>query len=139
MISQLIKKAEFWLDNIEDKSDQRKIKSLINNPEELEDSFYRNLDFGTGGMRGVMGVGSNRINKYTVSRACLGIVRFLLGNLNLKKKERPCIAIAYDSRNKSEFFAKLAAKVFYLNNIEVEIFEELKPTPMLSFLVIEKI
>ena len=86
MISQLIKKAEFWLDNLEDKSDQRKIKSLINKPEELEDSFYRNLDFGTGGMRGVMGIGSNRINKYTVSRACLGIVKFLLRNLNLKKK-----------------------------------------------------
>ena len=138
MISQLIKKAEFWLDNLEDKSDQRKIKSLINKPEELEDSFYRNLDFGTGGMRGVMGIGSNRINKYTVSRACLGIVAFLSRNLNLKKKERPCIAIAYDSRNKSDFFAKLAAKVFNLNNIEVEIFEELKPTPMLSFLVIKK-
>ena len=138
MISQLIKKAEFWLDNLEDESDQNKIKSLINKPEELEDSFYRNLDFGTGGMRGIMGIGSNRINKYTVSRACLGIVRFLLRNSNLKKGERPCIAIAYDSRNKSEIFAKLAAKVFYLNNIEVEIFEELKPTPMLSFLVIKK-
>ena len=138
MISQLIKKAEFWLDNIEDESDQNKIKSLINKPEELEDSFYRNLDFGTGGMRGIMGIGSNRINKYTVSRACLGIVRFLLRNSNLKKGERTCIAIAYDSRNKSEIFAKLAAKVFYLNNIEVEIFEELKPTPMLSFLVIKK-
>lgn len=113
------------------------IKSTIadlqkNNPDELADAFYRNLEFGTGGLRGLMGVGTNRVNKYTIGMATQGFANYLkktYGNEEIK------IAIAHDSRNNSRFFAETTANVFAANGIKVFLFEALRPTPELSFAI----
>ena len=106
----------------------------IKDEKEIEDRFYKDLEFGTGGLRGIMGAGSNRMNKYTVARASLGLANYF----NSKKKdgataEKCKIAIAYDSRNNSEFFAKTAAVVYANNGFEVYLFDRLVPVPVLSF------
>jgi len=97
----------------------------------MEDAFYRNLEFGTGGLRGVIGVGTNRMNKYTVAKASQGLADYVSKRYPLKKK----IAIAYDSRNQSDVFSKISAGVFAENGIHVYIYPELMPAPMLSFAV----
>lgn len=102
------------------------------NPDELADAFYRNLEFGTGGLRGIMGVGTNRINKYTIGMATQGFANYLkktYGNEEVK------VAIAHDSRNNSRFFAETTAHVFAANGIKVYLFEALRPTPELSFAI----
>lgn len=102
------------------------------NPDELADAFYRNLEFGTGGLRGIMGVGTNRINKYTIGMATQGFTNYLkktYGNEQIK------VAIAHDSRNNSRFFAETTAHVFAANGIKVYLFEALRPTPELSFAI----
>ena len=129
--SELLNKVNNWLTDPFDQDTQNTIQSLlITNPKELEESFYKNLEFGTGGMRGVMGVGTNRINKYTLGKNTQGLSNYLhqaFPNENLK------VAIAYDCRHNSKPFAKLVADVFSANNIEVFLFEDLRPTPELSF------
>lgn len=103
-----------------------------NNTDELADSFYKNLEFGTGGLRGIMGVGTNRINKYTIGMATQGFANYLkktYGNEEIK------VAIAHDSRNNSRFFAETTANVFGANGIKVFLFEALRPTPELSFAI----
>ena len=115
-------------------SDTRNELLSIEDEKEIEDRFYKDLEFGTGGLRGIMGAGSNRMNKYTVARASLGLANYF----NLKKKdgataEKCKIAIAYDSRNNSEFFAKTAAVVYANNGFEVYLFDRLVPVPVLSF------
>ena len=115
-------------------SDTRNELLSIEDEKELEDRFYKDLEFGTGGLRGIMGAGSNRMNKYTVARASLGLANYF----NSKKKdgataEKCKIAIAYDSRNNSEFFAKTAAVVYANNGFEVYLFDRLVPVPVLSF------
>jgi phosphoglucomutase len=103
-----------------------------NNTDELADSFYRNLEFGTGGLRGIMGVGTNRINKYTIGMATQGFANYLkktYGSAEIK------VAIAHDSRNNSRFFAETTANVFAANGIKVFLFEALRPTPELSFAI----
>ena len=115
-------------------SDTRNELLSIEDEKEIEDRFYKDLEFGTGGLRGIMGAGSNRMNKYTVARASLGLANYF----NLKKKdgataEKCKIAIAYDSRNNSEFFAKTAAVVYANNGFEVYLFDKLVPVPVLSF------
>ena len=115
-------------------SDTRNELLSIEDEKEIEDRFYKNLEFGTGGLRGIMGAGSNRMNKYTVARASLGLANYF----NSKKKdgataEKCKIAIAYDSRNNSEFFAKTAAVVYANNGFEVYLFDRLVPVPVLSF------
>ncbi|OYY08344.1 MAG: phosphoglucomutase [Sphingobacteriia bacterium 35-36-14] len=109
------------------------IKELqANSPEELADAFYRNLEFGTGGLRGLMGVGTNRVNKYTIGMATQGFANYL-------KKTYPGVeiklAIAHDSRNNSRFFAETTANVFAANGMQVFLFEALRPTPELSFAI----
>ncbi len=99
--------------------------------EEIFDRFYRELDFGTAGLRGVLGAGTNRMNIHTVARASIGVAKHILE----KKKKIPAIAIAYDSRNNSELFAKTAAAVYAANGIHVYIYPELMPTPALSYAV----
>ena len=111
------------------------IKSSINklkqeNPAELEDAFYRNLEFGTGGLRGIMGVGTNRMNKYTVGMATQGYANYLL-----KSFGEVSVAIAHDCRNNSRKFAEITANVFAANGIKVYLFESLRPTPELSFAI----
>ncbi|MDI5887207.1 phospho-sugar mutase [Flavobacterium yafengii] len=122
-----------WLTPIFDTATQEAIKELMTtSPKELEESFYKNLEFGTGGMRGVMGVGNNRINKYTLGKSTQGLSDYLhtaFPNQPLKA------VIAYDCRHNSDTLAKLVADVFSANGIEVYLFSELRPTPELSFAV----
>ena len=103
-----------------------------NNKEELQDAFYRNLEFGTGGLRGIMGVGTNRINKYTIGMATQGFSNYLLKTY---PNEFLSVAIGHDSRNNSRFFAETTAQVFAANGIKVFLFEALRPTPELSFAI----
>ena len=122
-----------WLNGAYDNSDKQIIKDLqTNNPAELEDAFYRELEFGTGGLRGIMGVGTNRMNKYTVSMATQGLCNYLC---QFVTNRRARVAIAYDSRNNSKFFADITAGVLSANNIEVFLFDDIRPTPELSFAI----
>jgi phosphoglucomutase len=126
-------RVNIWLNGNYDQATKDTIKDLQdNNPEELADAFYRNLEFGTGGLRGLMGVGTNRVNKYTIGMATQGFANYL-------KKTYPGVeiklAIAHDSRNNSRFLAETTAHVFASNGIQVFLFEALRPTPELSFAI----
>jgi phosphomannomutase len=120
-----------WLTPTFDQNTQTEIEALMtSDPKGLEDAFYKNLEFGTGGMRGVMGVGTNRINKYTLGKNTQGLSNYLkkcFPNEELK------VAIAYDCRKNSDTLAKIVADIFSANNIKVYLFSELRPTPELSF------
>ena len=122
-----------WLSPFFDEDTKNTIQKLqTSNPEDLNDSFYKNLEFGTGGMRGVMGVGTNRINKYTLGKNTQGLSDYLhqtYPNQTIKT------VIAYDCRHNSKPFAKIVANVFSANGIEVFLFEDLRATPELSFAV----
>ena len=123
--------ANTWLTPTFDTDTQQKIKALIaDNSKELNESFYKNLEFGTGGMRGIMGVGTNRINKYTLGKNTQGLSNYLH---KFFPNEKLKAAIAFDCRHNSKTFAKVVADVFSANNIEVFLFEDLRPTPELSF------
>lgn len=126
-------KAQEWLSQAIDNETKTAIQNLLNGPEaQLEDAFYTDLEFGTGGMRGVMGVGSNRVNKYTFGMATQGLSNYLLKsfpNQNIK------VAIAHDCRNNSQYFARMVAEIFSANGIHVYLFDELRPTPELSFAI----
>jgi phosphoglucomutase len=131
----ILSKAQVWLnDSNIDADTKSRINTLIHeNPAELTESFYCDLEFGTGGLRGIMGDGTNRMNKYTVGMATQGLANYLkqmFVNEPLIK-----VAIAFDSRNNSQYFAKIAAEVLSANDIKVFIFSELRPTPELSFAV----
>jgi len=133
MDAAILAKVNSWLTDDYDEETRATIARLRQeNPEELADSFYRNLEFGTGGLRGIMGVGTNRINKYTIGMATQGYSNYL-------KKSFPNqmvkVAIAHDSRNNSRFFAETVAKVFAANGIRVFLFQSLRPTPELSFTI----
>ncbi|GHE29176.1 phospho-sugar mutase [Sphingobacterium griseoflavum] len=123
-----------WLRAEYDADTVGQVQKLVDNNEETEliDSFYKELEFGTGGLRGIMGVGSNRMNKYTIGKATQGLANYL-------KKQFPeqqiNVAVSYDSRNNSQKFGHLVADVFSANGFQVYLFEELRPTPMLSFAV----
>ncbi|CDG01937.1 Putative Phosphomannomutase [Clostridium chauvoei JF4335] len=123
-----MEKYQHWLDStIVDEEIKEELRN-IKDEKELEDRFYKELDFGTGGLRGIIGAGSNRMNIYTVSKATQGFANYLNGRF-----ENPSVAIAYDSRNMSKEFAKSAALTLCANNVKVYLFEDLRPTPMLSF------
>ena len=126
-------KVTIWLNGNYDQATKDEITRLQqDNPNELIESFYRNLEFGTGGLRGIMGVGTNRMNKYTVGMATQGFANYL-------KRSFPGteirVAIAHDSRNNSRFFAETTANVFAANGIKVFLFQSLRPTPELSFAI----
>jgi phosphoglucomutase len=128
---EILAKANTWLTSIFDNETKQSIKGFIaNNPNELEDSFYKDLEFGTGGMRGIMGVGTNRINKYTLGKNTQGISNYLY---KCFPKELIKVAIAFDCRHNSKELAHIVANVFSANNIQVYLFEDLRPTPELSF------
>ena len=127
------KRATAWLQGNFDQQTKAEITRVKQeNPAELADAFYRNLEFGTGGLRGIMGVGTNRMNKYTVGMATQGYANYL--NASFKGKEVK-VAIAHDSRNNSRTFAEIVANVMGANGIRVFLFEELRPTPELSFAI----
>ncbi len=122
-----------WLNGSFDEDVKTQVRELQQkNPDELADAFYRNLEFGTGGLRGLMGVGTNRMNKYTVGMATQGYANYL--NQSFPNQEVK-VAIAHDSRNNSRFFAETAANVFAANGIKVFLFDDMRPTPELSFAI----
>jgi len=132
-MNDFINRAKQWLNPTFDTETQKEIQHLINNnTTELADRFYKDMEFGTGGMRGIMGAGTNRINKYTLGRATQGLSNYLIENIN---KEQLSVVIAYDCRHNSKKFAKVVADVFSANNIKVFLFEDLRPTPELSYAV----
>lgn len=132
-MSQILDKAKQWLSPTFDTETQQEIKQLINsNAPDLADRFYKDMEFGTGGMRGVMGAGTNRINKYTLGRATQGLSNYLIENV---KKAQLKVVIAYDCRHNSKKFAKIVADVLSANSIKVYLFEDLRATPELSFAV----
>ncbi len=125
------KMYELWLDKaVADPDLKVELESVSADEEGKNDRFYRDLEFGTGGLRGVIGAGTNRMNVYTVKKATQGLAEYILEN-GVEKS----VAIAYDSRNKSSYFAKSAAEVLAANGIKVHIYKELMPTPMLSWAV----
>ena len=135
-LAQLVQsKAQTWLDSpVIDSDTKTEVKSLLSKSDskELIDNFYKDLEFGTGGLRGIMGAGSNCMNKYTVGVATQGLANYL--NKTVKGKTIN-VAIAHDSRNNSRFFAQVAADVLSANGIQVHMFPELRPTPLLSFAI----
>jgi len=132
-MSQILDKAKQWLSPTFDIETQQEIQQLItSNATDLEDRFYKDMEFGTGGMRGVMGAGTNRINKYTLGRATQGLSNYLIENV---KKTQLKVVIAYDCRHNSKKFAKIVSDVLSANNIKVFLFEDLRATPELSFAV----
>ncbi|WP_420318220.1 phospho-sugar mutase [Ekhidna sp.] len=114
-----------------DESAKKEIEALLENQDELDETFLNSLEFGTGGLRGIMGIGTNRINKYTIGMATQGFANYLKSQFSEKIK----VAIAFDSRNNSAHFAQTTANVFSANGIEVYLFDELRPTPQLSFAI----
>lgn len=125
-------KIDKWLNGNYDNAAKATIKELqLNNTDELADAFYRNLEFGTGGLRGIMGIGTNRINKYTIGMATQGFANYLIKAFG----NDVSVAIAHDSRNNSRSFAEITANVFAANGIKVYLFEALRPTPELSFAI----
>ncbi|MGV8945983.1 MAG: phospho-sugar mutase [Lutibacter sp.] len=129
----ILDKAKLWLSDTFDSETQHEIQELITkNPDQLTERFYKNLEFGTGGMRGVMGAGTNRINKYTLGKATQGLSNYLQKTFQNKPLK---VAIAFDCRHNSKLFAKIVADVFSANNIKVYLFKDLRPTPELSFAV----
>ncbi|CAM4148700.1 MULTISPECIES: phospho-sugar mutase [Flavobacterium] len=130
---QILDKVNVWLTPVFDSKTQDVItKMMTSAPKELEDSFYKNLEFGTGGMRGIMGVGTNRINQYTLGKNTQGLSNYLK---KVFAGEELKVAIAYDCRHNSDTLAKVVANVFSANGIKVYLFSELRPTPELSFAV----
>ena len=130
----ILNKINHWLQGNYDRDTKNEINALLNSESflELTDSFYKNLEFGTGGLRGIMGPGNNRINKYTIGSATQGLSNFLLKKY---PGEKISVAVAHDSRNKSDYFAQITAEVFSANGIHVHFFKELRPTPELSFAI----
>ncbi|MDZ7716930.1 MAG: phospho-sugar mutase [Balneolaceae bacterium] len=130
------KKVDQWLEGSYDSQTKAEIRKKLekNKLDELSDAFYKDLEFGTGGLRGIMGVGSNRVNKYTIGRATQGFSNYLKKKYNDQKIN---VAIAYDCRNNSESLGRIVADVFSANGIQVYLFESLRPTPELSFAIRE--
>ena len=133
MNTDILQKAKAWTQAPFDESTRKEVAEMMaNNPKKLEDSFYKNLEFGTGGMRGIMGAGTNRINKYTLGRNTQGLANYI--NKVSGKKDKS-VAINYDVRHNSKEFAKLVADVLTANGIRAYLFSEFRPTPELSFAV----
>ncbi len=131
----VLKKAQSWLDGHYDDATKKQVKYLIDNDmKELVESFYKDLEFGTGGLRGIMGVGSNRMNIYTVGAATQGLANYLKKNF---AGEQIRVAIGHDSRNNSRLFAEHVADIFASNGFTVFLFDSLRPTPELSFAIRE--
>ena len=136
LIAQCEKVAQSWMNSAcYDAETQKAVKAMVENPDktELIDSFYRTLEFGTGGLRGIMGPGTNRMNIYTVGAATQGLSNYL--NLNFKGMEQISVVVGHDSRNNSRLFAETAANIFSANGIKVYLFEDMRPTPEMSFAI----
>ncbi|MEG1793889.1 MAG: phospho-sugar mutase [Rikenellaceae bacterium] len=131
----ILEKVNSWLDGGYDSQTKEAIKELLrDNPNEITESFYKNLEFGTGGLRGIMGVGSNRMNVYTVGMATQGLANFIISHF---KGQELRVAVAYDNRNNNTIFANTVANIFAANGFKVYLFSDIRPTPELSFAIRE--
>jgi len=134
MLSEVKKKAEEWLNSPIDEASKTAIRNMLdNNESDLIESFYRDLEFGTGGLRGIMGVGTNRMNIYTVGMATQGLCNYLLDQFS--EREEISVAVAHDCRNNSPLFAEITAQICIANGIKAYLFDGLRPTPELSFAI----
>jgi phosphoglucomutase len=135
--AQVIEKANQWLNGKYDDETKATVKRMLDadDPSELIDAFYKDLEFGTGGLRGVMGVGSNRMNRYTVGTATQGLANYLKKEFSSLPEIK--VVIGYDCRNNSRYFAETAANIFSANGIRAFIFEDLRPTPEISYAIRE--
>lgn len=135
LIKLVTEKAEKWLTPAYDAETQAEVKRMLQNPDktELIDSFYKDLEFGTGGLRGIMGAGSNRMNIYTVGAATQGLSNYL--NKCFAGKGQISVVVGHDCRNNSDKFAKITADIFSANGIKVYLFDDLRPTPEVSFAI----
>ncbi|WP_321517721.1 phospho-sugar mutase [uncultured Bacteroides sp.] len=135
LIKFVTEKANKWLTPAYDAETQSEVKRMLENEDksELIESFYKDLEFGTGGLRGIMGVGSNRMNIYTVGAATQGLSNYL--NKSFKELKQISVVIGHDSRNNSRKFAEISANIFSANGIKVYLFEDLRPTPEMSFTI----
>ncbi|HAC41836.1 MAG TPA: phosphoglucomutase, partial [Paraprevotella xylaniphila] len=140
MDNELIKsceaKAEAWLSSsVYDAATQAEVRKMLDNADktELVESFYQNLEFGTGGLRGIMGVGTNRMNIYTVGAATQGLSNYL--NKNFKDLKEIAVVVGHDCRNNSRLFAEVSANIFAANGIKVYLFDDMRPTPEMSFAI----
>ena len=135
LIKQVTEKAEKWLTPAYDAETQAEVKRMLANEDktELIEAFYKDLEFGTGGLRGIMGVGTNRMNIYTVGAATQGLSNYL--NANFKDIPQISVVVGYDCRNNSDLFAKISADIFAANGIKVYLFEDMRPTPEMSFAI----
>ena len=135
LIAQCEQKANEWLKPAFDEATRNAVKAMIDNEnkEELVESFYKDLEFGTGGLRGIMGAGSNRMNIYTVGMATQGFANYL--KINFKDKDQISVVVCHDCRNNSRLFAETVANIFSANGIKVYLFEEMRPTPECSFAI----
>ena len=137
VLDAVIKKAQTWLSEVYDPQTRDEVKRMLEQDDktELIDSFYRDLEFGTGGLRGIMGAGSNRMNIYTVGAATQGLSNYL--KKEFANLEQIKVAIGHDCRNNSRLFAEKSAEIFAANGIKVYLFDDLRPTPELSFVIRE--
>lgn len=135
LIKQVTEKAEKWLTPAYDAETQAEVKRMLQNEDktELIEAFYKDLEFGTGGLRGIMGVGSNRMNIYTVGAATQGLSNYL--NANFKDLKQISVVVGHDCRNNSRLFAEISADIFSANGIKVYLFEDMRPTPEMSFAI----
>ena len=135
LIKQVTEKAKKWLSPAYDAETQAEVKKMLENEDktELIESFYKDLEFGTGGLRGIMGSGSNRMNIYTVGGATQGLSNYL--NKNFKELKQISVVVGHDCRNNSRKFAEISANIFSANGIKVYLFEALRPTPEISFAI----
>lgn len=135
LLKQCEEKAKSWLEGNYNEETKEAVRKMLNNLDktELIDAFYQNLEFGTGGLRGIMGAGSNRMNIYTVGAATQGLANYL--KMQFPKSEQIKVVVGHDCRNNSPYFAKTVANIFSANGIKVYLFDELRPTPEISFAI----
>jgi phosphoglucomutase len=135
LLQDVTAKANAWLTGNFDSETKAEVKSLLDNPDKtpLIDAFYQNLEFGTGGLRGIMGVGTNRMNKYVVGMATQGLANYL--KIAFADRKEISVVVGHDCRNNSRFFAEIVAGIFSANGIRAYLFESLRPTPEISFAI----
>ena len=135
LIKQVTEKAKKWLSPAYNAETQAEVKKMLDNPDKtaLIEAFYKDLEFGTGGLRGIMGAGSNRMNIYTVGAATQGLSNYL--NMNFKDMKQISVVVGHDCRNNSRLFAEISANIFSANGIKVYLFDDMRPTPEISFAI----
>ena len=135
LIEQVTAKANVWLGESFDENTRAEVRALLakEDKSDLIDAFYKELEFGTGGLRGIMGAGTNRMNIYTVGMATQGLANYL--NINFKDRKQISVVVGHDCRNNGRLFAETVANIFSANGIKVYLFDDLRPTPEVSFAI----